>query len=131
MIDSFIGTILAQLIPTVEGIFGTRLLDITGVGTDFELVYEVGINAVVGKSKMLVVGLADIQDAFVLAVDEDMGWLPCLTIEVKTGTTYYLLQGSILESATCIVAAITELQGLVAIVGLAVEEGVIHVIGTI
>ena len=98
------------------------LLHVERVGRDFKLVDFIVVPAVVGIDVVLVVGLANVQDTDVLAIDELMHGLIRLHIDVDARGLYDGLNGRVFDSAAVVVAAIANLQCAVVDVGLGCKE---------
>ena len=119
-----IGGSLAQFVEFKEGVFGTAVLEIEGVGVDFKLVYLFVVPAEVGIDEVLVVGLAHIEHADVLSVDELMHGQIRLGVDVDTRGEDDALDGWVLETVPVVVAAIAYLERAVAQIGFFGKEGV-------
>ena len=104
------------------------LLHIAGVAAHLELVYLVVAQPIVGIDVILIVGLAYVEHAYILSVDELMNGLIALYVDIHARRLEHIAQGSILQSGLVLVAAVAYLQGAVAYVGFLFEEGVRQVL---
>ena len=102
------------------------LLHIERVGRDLEQVYFIVVPAVVGIDIVLVVRFAHVKHTDVLAVDEFVDGLVGLPVEVDARTLNDGLDGSILDAAAVIIAAIADLQRAVVDIGLGSKEGIVQ-----
>ena len=71
---------------------------------------------------VLVVGLAQVESEIELTIDEHMGRLSLLAIEVEAAAQNDLMNGGVLDAGVAVVAAVAHRQGLGLGVGFAFEE---------
>ena len=98
------------------------LLHVERVGRDFKLVDFIVVPAVVGIDVVLVIGLTNVQDTDVLAIDELMHGLIGLHIDVDARGLYDGLNGRVFDSTTVVIAAVANLQRAVVDVRLGCKE---------
>ena len=106
----------------------TALLHVERVGRDFKHLNLVIVPAVVGIDVVLVVGLAHVQHADVLAVEELMHGLVGLQVDVDACRLHDGGDGGVLDAADVVVATVANLQRAVVDVGLGLEEGIFQLL---
>ena len=104
-----------------------HLLVVLGVA-QVKLVHVVGIDTVVAVSEVLVVRLAYVQHSQVVAVDEHVGGLPVLAVDVEARRQGNHLQVGVLRAGVGVVASVPHLQAMVLVVRLMGEDGIVEVL---
>ena len=125
-ISGLVSSIRREGIPFEESLSVALHLHVARVWAHLKLVHLVGVDAVVGVCKVLVVGLTHVEHTHILAIDEVRDGLCRLSVDVEARAVYNLLQGSILDTAVGVVAAVAYLQCLVLQVGLVGKEGIVN-----
>ena len=117
-----VGSIGGECDQLFVGIVGAALLHIERVGSDLELVDLVVAPSVVGIDIVLVVRLSHVEHADVLAVDELVGRLIALPVDIHTAREDDGLDGPVFQSVVVIVSSVSYLQCPVSDIWLRLEE---------
>ena len=126
VVHGSVGAVGREVIEVQQRLAGAQHHIGAGVGAllvDFHVVLR---DAEVGEAEVLVVRLAQVDEAHVAPVDVVDHGLVGHHVEVDARAAYDLVQGSILDAGAAVVAAAAHLQRLVADVGFVREEGIVH-----
>ena len=112
----------------IERLAGTAHLNVARVGTLLKLVDFIVIPSEVGEDEMLVVRLTHVHHTHILAIEEEVGGLIALSIDIDLAGLDDGLQGRILETGTVVITTATNLEGTVADIGLGREERILQLL---
>ena len=105
--------------------FPVAHLLVVGSVAQVELVHVVEVDAVVAVGKVLVVAFADVEHAVVHAVEEDVGGLIVLAIDIEAALEDYRLNSRVFDAGVGVVAAVTDLPAAILVVGLEGEDRIV------
>ena len=109
------GKIIAKVSPFLICDVITSLHSITTAV--LKLVNFVCVDAIVGVGVVFVGGLTEVEHELVLAVDEHVGWLISLTVNIEATAGDNLMNGSIHDTAFAVVTTVAHDDGLASGIG--------------
>ena len=132
----FVGSGIARKVEeTLHGFVGATLLDISGIGSDLELVDLVVVETVVGIDVVLVAGLAKVDGTLVDAIDDVPDGLIGLVVDVDGRACNDLLEGNVEDATDGVAAAIAHQYRLMLEIGFFFEErigkSVLHLVALV